>query len=79
MQFYIRDVAGSMARPVKELKHFERISLAPGESRTVNFRITPEALKFYNYNLDFVAEPGEFRVMAGPDSERLQSQTFTLK
>ncbi len=78
VQFYIRDVAGSMARPVKELKHFERISLAPGESRTVNFRITPEALKFYNYNLDFVAEPGEFRVMAGPDSERLSELPFTL-
>ncbi len=78
VQFYIRDVAGSMARPVKELKHFERISLAPGESRTVNFRITPETLKFYNYNLDFVAEPGEFRVMAGPDSERLSELPFTL-
>ena len=78
VQFYIRDVAGSMARPVKELKHFEPISLAPGESRTVNFRITPEALKFYNYNLDFVAEPGEFRVMAGPDSERLSELPFTL-
>ncbi len=78
VQFYIRDVAGSMARPVKELKHFERISLAPGESRMVNFRITPDALKFYNYNLDFVAEPGEFRVMAGPDSERLSELPFTL-
>lgn len=79
VQFYIRDVAGSVARPVKELKHFERISLAPGESRTVNFRITPDALRFYDYKLDFVAEPGEFRVMAGPDSERLSELTFTLE
>ena len=78
VQFYIRDVAGSMARPVKELKHFERISLAPGESRTVNFRITPEALKFYNYNLDYVVEPGTFKVMAGPDSERLASLDFKV-
>lgn len=79
VQFYIRDLQGSVARPVKELKHFERITLAPGESRTVEFRITPEDLKFYNYDLEFVAEPGEFQVMAGPDSRRLLTQPFTLK
>ncbi len=79
VQFYIRDLQGSVARPVKELKHFERITLAPGESRTVEFRITPEDLKFYNYDLEFVAEPGEFQIMAGPDSRRLLTQPFTLK
>lgn len=79
VQFYIRDLEGSVARPVKELKHFERISLKPGESRDVTYRIAPEDLKFYNYNLDYVAEPGDFEVMAGPDSRRLKSQRFTLR
>lgn len=77
VQFYIRDMEGSVARPVKELKHFERISLKPGESRNVSFRITPDDLKFYDYNLDFVAEPGDFEVMAGPDSSRVKSLKFT--
>lgn len=79
VQFYIRDVAGSIARPVKELKHFERISLKPGESKRVAFKITPETLKFYNYDLDFVAEPGDFLVMVGPDSERVEALPFVLK
>lgn len=79
VQFYIRDMKASVARPVKELKHFERISLAPGESKTVSFTITPENLKFYNSALEYVAEPGEFRVMAGPDSRRLRTLSFTLE
>lgn len=79
VQFYIRDVQGSVARPVKELKHFERISLKPGERRTVSFRITPDDLKFYNYDLKYVAEPGAFEVMAGPDSRRVSALPFTLR
>lgn len=79
VQFYTRDMLASIARPVKELKHFERVTLEPGESTTVSFRITPETLKFYNRDLDYVAEPGDFLVMAGPDSERTQSLPFTLK
>lgn len=78
VQFYIRDVEGSVARPVAELKHFERISLSPGETKSVNFPITVENLKFYDYDLNYVAEPGEFRVMAGPDSRRLSELSFTL-
>ena len=78
VQFYISDPAASLARPVKELKYFERISLKPGESRKITFPITAENLKFYNSDLEFVAEPGLFRVMAGPDSERLSSAEFTL-
>lgn len=78
VQFYIRDMVASVSRPVKELKHFERISLEPGQSRDVSFTITPDDLKFYDYELKYVAEAGEFRVMAGPDSERLSSLTFTL-
>lgn len=79
VQFYLRDKVCSIARPVKELKHFQRINLLPGESRKVEFRITPEDLKFYNYNLEYVYEPGDFEVMAGPDSNTLTSATFTLK
>lgn len=79
VQFYIRDMAASISRPVKELKHFERINLRPGESREVKFPITVDDLKFYNYNLEYVAEPGEFEVMAGPDSRRTSSASFTLR
>lgn len=78
VQFYIRDLSASVARPVKELKHFERISLKPGEKRDVSFTITPDDLKFYNRNLEFVAEPGEFRIMAGPDSKHVSTLSFSL-
>ena len=79
VQFYTRDLEASVSQPVKTLKHFERISLMPGESRKVSFHITPDDLKFYDYNLEYVVEPGEFLVMVGPDSERLSTLRFTLK
>lgn len=79
VQLYLRDMVGSSVRPVKELKGFQRISLRAGESRKVEFEITPELLKFYNYELEFVCEPGEFLAMVGPDSERLSVLPFTLK
>lgn len=79
VQFYIRDLSASVARPVQELKHFERITLAPGESRTVTFDLTADDLKFYNYNLEYVAEPGEFLLMAGGSSADVDSLPFTLK
>ncbi len=79
VQLYIRDVVGSIARPVQELKGFERISLKPGESRSVNFTINADLLKFYDKDLNYVCEPGEFDVMVGPDSRDVQHQTFTLR
>lgn len=79
VQFYIRDLVGSVSRPVKELKHFERVTLKPGESKTISFDITPETLKFYNYNLEFVNEPGDFEVMVGPNSRDVAKLKFTLK
>ena len=79
VQFYIRDLRASAARPVKELKHFERITLAPGESKTVSFRITVDDLMFYDTGLHHIAETGDFLIMAGPDSRRLQSLPFTLR
>lgn len=68
VQLYIRDVAGTVARPVKELKGFQKIDLKAGETKTVTFRITPEDLKFYNYDLNYVWEPGDFEIMIGPNS-----------
>ena len=79
VQLYIRDLVGSVTRPVKELKGFEKIYLQPNESRTVRFTIAPEMLKFYNADLKFVAEPGDFDVMIGPDSRNVKTARFTLR
>jgi beta-glucosidase len=68
VQLYIRDVVGSVTRPVKELKGFQKIELKAGESKTVSFSITPEDLKFYNYDLKYDWEPGEFQIMIGGNS-----------
>lgn len=78
VQFYIRDMVGSIARPVQELKGFERINLKPGESRTVTFTIDQELLKFYNKDLDYVCEPGDFEAMIGPNSRDVQRKVFSL-
>jgi beta-glucosidase len=79
VQLYIRDMVGSIARPVQELKGFERINLKPGESRQVTFNINADLLKFYNKDLQYVCEPGDFEVMVGTDSRHVQRQTFTLR
>lgn len=79
VQLYIRDLVGSVTRPVKELKGFEKIYLQPNESRTVRFTIAPEMLKYYNADLKFVAEPGDFDVMIGPDSRNVKTARFTLR
>ena len=81
LQLYVRDMVGSVTRPVKELKGFERIHLKAGESKDVTFTITPDMLKFYNYNLDFVLEPGEFEVMVGPSSQLkdLKKETIIVR
>jgi len=69
VQLYIHDVVGSITRPLKELKGFQKISLKAGESKTVSFSISPENLKFYNYNLKYDWEPGEFHIMIGGNSD----------
>ena len=81
VQLYIHDIVASISRPVKELKGFERIHLKAGESKDVTFTITPDMLKFYNYNLDFVLEPGEFEVMVGPSSQLkdLKKETIIVR
>ena len=78
VQLYIHDRYASTARPVKELKGFQRIHLKKGEQREVTFTITPDLLRFYNAQLEWVLEPGTFDLMVGPDSKHLKTTTFEV-
>ena len=79
VQLYIRDVVGSVTRPMKELKGFQKISLKAGETRTVNFTLGTKDLSFYNSELKFVAEPGQFQLFVGGNSRDVKQATFELK
>lgn len=79
VQLYVRDMVGSISRPVKELKGFKRISLNPGESKTVEFTLNSVDLKFFNSDLEFVNEPGEYTLFIGHDSNSTLSTKFNLK
>jgi beta-glucosidase len=79
VQCYVRDLVGSVTRPVKELKGFEKIKLAPGESKNLIFKLTSKDLAFYTADMIYKAEPGVFWIMAGPDSERLQQKEINLQ
>lgn len=79
VQLYIRDVVGSVSRPVRELKGFQKVEIKKGETKTVTFKLTVEDLKFYNYDLDFVAEPGLFEVFVGTNSDASLKAEFELK
>lgn len=78
IQLYLRDETASLVRPVKELKRFEKVSLEPGESRTVQFTLTEEDLKFYTINGVWESEPGEFILYTGRNSEDLSPLPLTL-
>jgi beta-glucosidase len=78
VQMYLRDLVGSVTRPVKELKGFQKISLKAGESKTVSFKIGINDLKFYNYDLKYVAEPGDFKVFIGGNSRDVKEANFKL-
>ena len=78
VQLYVRDLVGSISRPVKELKGFRKISLKPGESRRVEFTLTPEDLKFYNFDLEYVNEPGDYNIFIGPNSAEGLKGSFKL-
>lgn len=78
VQLYIRDLVGSVTRPVKQLKGFEKISLAPGESREVTFEITNDMLSFYRQDMSFGSEPGDFLVFIGGSSATDANARFTL-
>ncbi len=75
VQLYVRDVVGTVTRPVKELKGFQKIELKAGESKTVSFTITPDDLKFYNYILKYDWEPGEFQIMIGGNSKDVKMKS----
>jgi beta-glucosidase len=78
VQLYIRDDVSSVTRPVKELKGFARVTLAPGEQRTVNFTVTPAELQFYGMDMKRVVEPGTFTLMTGTNSVDLKTTTLTV-
>ena len=78
VQLYIRDRVSSVTRPVQELRGFQRVTLQPGESRTVTFALTPRALQFWNAEMRRVVEPGEFEIHVGPNSVNLQTAVLTV-
>ncbi len=78
VQLYIRDMVSSVTRPVKELKGFQKIALEPGETKTVELEITAESLAFYDINMDYVVEPGEFEIMVGTSSRDSDLQKVVL-
>ncbi|GAA4782744.1 beta-glucosidase BglX [Olivibacter ginsenosidimutans] len=79
VQWYTHDVVGSITRPVKELKGFQKLALKPGESKEVVFTISADDLKFYNAELKYVAEPGDFEIFVGGNSRDVQTAKFTLE
>ncbi|NJM25303.1 MAG: glycosyl hydrolase, partial [Bacteroidia bacterium] len=79
VQLYVRDVVGSVTRPLKELKAFEKISLKPGESKDVKFTLTMNDLSFYRRDMTFGTEPGAFQVFVGGNSRDVKTAQFELK
>jgi beta-glucosidase len=78
VQLYIRDDVGSITRPVRQLRGFSRVALAPGEKRTLRFPITVRDLAFHDGSMRLVAEPGTFTLFTGPDAEHGESAKFTF-
>ena len=78
IQLYIRDDISSVTRPVKELKGFARVTLAPGEKRAVLFQVTPAELQFFGVDMKRIVEPGTFTIMVGPNSIDLKQVTLTV-
>ena len=78
IQLYLQDVTASMSRPVKMLRGFKKVNLKPGETQTVSFPIDVDALKFWNQQMKYVAEPGKFNVFIGVDSARVKQSEFEL-
>jgi len=79
VQLYIRDLSASVCQPVKVLKGFQKLSLEPGETKTVQFKLTPEDLKYYDANMKWTVEPGEFSVFVGSSSRDVLKINFRLK
>ncbi|CAI8158070.1 MAG: Beta-glucosidase BoGH3B [Cellvibrionales bacterium UBA7375] len=79
VQLYIRDKFSQVTRPVKELKGFQRVSLKPGEERAIDFEITPDMLAYYNLQMNWVVEPGDFKIMVGGSSRNKDLKSVRLK
>jgi len=80
VQLYIRDVLSSVARPIMELKGFQRIHLNAGESKAISFLITPEMLSMLDLNMKEIVEPGDFRIMIGASSRDIRlKEILTVK
>ncbi|MFS2110672.1 glycoside hydrolase family 3 N-terminal domain-containing protein [Sphingomonas sp. Sphisp140] len=79
VQLYVRDDEASVTRPLIELKRFQRVTLQPGEKKTVSFELTPKDLSLWNVAMKRVVEPGTFTISAGPNSVDLKSVTLTVK
>ena len=75
---YIRDDYSSVTRPVKELKGFKKIWLEPGQSQTVSFTVTPALLSFYDKDMKWTIEPGDFTIMVGTSSDKTGSVKLTV-
>ena len=78
VQMYIRDLFSSVTRPIKELKGFQKVFLQPGETKTVTLDITPESLSFYDIDMKFTVEPGDFEIMVGNSSRDTDLQKLIL-
>ncbi|MGB7465551.1 MAG: glycoside hydrolase family 3 C-terminal domain-containing protein, partial [Candidatus Acidiferrum sp.] len=79
VQMYIRDLVSSVTRPIKELKGFKKVSLRPGETKTIALDITPELLAFYDVNMNYVVEPGDFAILVGNSSRDADLQKLILQ
>lgn len=79
VQLYVQDLFGSVTRPVKELKGFRKIAVGKGKSAEVEFRLTPDDLRFYDSEMHYLAEPGDFKVFVGTNSRDVLESSFTLK
>jgi beta-glucosidase len=79
VQLYLRDIYAEIARPIKELKGFQRVFLKKGEKREVKFVITKDDLKYYNSDLQYVYDSGKFSIMVGPNSRDVQMKYFVLE
>ena len=78
-QLYVQDCVGSVVRPVKELKRFQRVELAPGETKTVTFELPVEELAFWNIDMEYVVEPGDFRLWVAGDSDSGNPINFVVR
>ena len=78
-QLYVQDCVGSVVRPVKELKRFQRIELAAGETKTVTFELPVSELAFWNIDMEYVVEPGDFRLWVAGDSDSGEPVNFVVK